>query len=286
MVAGAATCRRRTRLFLWFFAMLAGTALLLTFAIVVRRRPGGVTGRTTVLLAVALISRRHPAAGAAAAGLDPPHVGDVRVVAVRDRRRRRGRAPRPASHRVAPGARRRHRRCARGDVHLHGPVHVPLLRAAHPRAVSARCRAPCPVDRDGRTFYFGNAQAAIALQQAVDDLEAVARPGERLFVGPLDLRRTWYSDLVAYWMFPSSTRRRTTWRWIPGWPTPTIPAWPTTWRRADWVLLTGFWAGWYEPEHLDRVRLRRPEPGGPTTSSARWARTRTASSCSSTAARP
>ena len=59
-----------------------------------QRRAAGATAGPTVLLVVALVSVGILPAGAAAAGLDPPHVGDVRVVAVRRRRRHRGRPAR------------------------------------------------------------------------------------------------------------------------------------------------------------------------------------------------
>jgi hypothetical protein len=59
-----------------------------------------------------------------------------------------------------------------------------------------------PVERDGRRFYLGDHRAYLGVQAAVKDLNAMSRPGERLLVGPLDLRRTWYSDVFIYWLFP------------------------------------------------------------------------------------
>ena len=97
-------------LFLWFCVMLVGTVGLLAFAIWQRRRQVPVSGRSTVLLVVALDQPRHPAAGAPAAGLGPPQLGHVRVlarslvVAVIEVVRRW----RPA-HRRPGRARRRHR---------------------------------------------------------------------------------------------------------------------------------------------------------------------------------
>ena len=39
----------------------------------------------------------------------------------------------------------------------------------------------------------------------IADLDRMSKPGERLLVGPSDLRRTWYSDAFFYYMFPELT---------------------------------------------------------------------------------
>ena len=59
-----------------------------------------------------------------------------------------------------------------------------------------------PVERDGRYFYLGDYRAYLGVQAAVDELDRLAEPGDRLLVGPSDLRRTWYSDAFIYWLFP------------------------------------------------------------------------------------
>ena len=97
-------------IFLWFFAMLILTALLLAFAAVAaphgRRRSEHRAARRRARVA------RDPAAGPPAPGLDAPHVGDVHLVAVPDRRRGRGRAPTGVAHDAAgrTAGRRRVRR--------------------------------------------------------------------------------------------------------------------------------------------------------------------------------
>ncbi|MCU1502816.1 MAG: hypothetical protein JWM12_2170, partial [Ilumatobacteraceae bacterium] len=58
------------------------------------------------------------------------------------------------------------------------------------------------VARGDRKFYFGNQALQQASQQAIDQLAASAEPGERLLVGPADLSRTIYSDVVFYYLFP------------------------------------------------------------------------------------
>ena len=117
----------------------------------------------------------------------------------------------------------------------------------HTRVGLGQVPSPIPVSRDDRTFYFGSARAAVALQQAVDDLAAMSAPGERLVVGPLDLRRTWYSDAVVYWMFPELDPATYFIEMDPGVANDEDSGLAADVASADWALLTGFWAGWYEP---------------------------------------
>jgi hypothetical protein len=44
--------------------------------------------------------------------------------------------------------------------------------------------------------------AALNLQPLLDALEAVARPGQRLYVGPHDLRFAEYNDTFVYYLLP------------------------------------------------------------------------------------
>ena len=219
-------------------------------------------------------------------GLDPPHVGDVRVVAVRRRRRRRGRAARggrgvdraggspsaPPSPLVLTFAFTSlftfryyllHTRVGLGQV----PQRLPGRARRPPLLLRRRPRLP----RRARP--------------SIDDLDRLAEPGERL------LRRAAATCAAPGTATRSSTgcsrsssRRPTSSRWIPAWPTPTARASPTTSPSADWVILTVFWDGWHGAQHLDGLRLRRAQPGHRATSSASRRTTRTASSASTTAA--
>ena len=131
-------------LFLWFFAMLLGTALLLAYAVIVRRRPGGVTARSTVLLAVALVS-----VGILPQALQRPdstHLTWVTCVSW------------PFSIVVVAEIVRRHRprvdwRAAVGTGavvallathHVHAPCSRSATTCCTPAPASARCRAPFP----------------------------------------------------------------------------------------------------------------------------------------------
>ena len=233
-------------LFLWFFAMLAVTGGLLVLAVVLRRRPGGQTPLTTVILAVVLIS-----VGVLPQALQRPdstHLTWVTciswpfcvVVVAELVRRARPRVDRRAA--VGLGA---------VLVLVATTTFTALFTfryyLLHVRAGIGQVPSAAPVSRDGRTFWFGSARAASALQQAVDQLDGLAAPGERLLVGPKDLRRTWYSDVVAYWMFPELEPATYYIEMDPGLANDEGSSLAADVASADWVLLTGFWDGWYEP---------------------------------------
>jgi hypothetical protein len=53
-----------------------------------------------------------------------------------------------------------------------------------------------------RSFPFSSAQEATFVTRLLRNLEKAASPGERLFVGPADLRRTNYNDTFLYHLLP------------------------------------------------------------------------------------
>jgi hypothetical protein len=103
------------------------------------------------------------------------------------------------------------------------------------------------VSRGDRNFYFGNQPLQQASQQAIDQLNASAKPGERLLVGPADLSRTIYSDVVFYYLFPELTPATYYIEMDPGLADKPGSRLASDVASADWVLLTNFWTGWYEP---------------------------------------
>ena len=233
-------------LFLWFFAMLAMAVGLLVVAIRLRRAPGGRTGRSVALLVVALVS-----IGILPQALQRPdstHLTWVTcisfpfsIVVVAELVRRRWPA---VDRRAAIGFGTAAALVATLTFTALFTFRYYLL---HTRAGLGQVPSAVPVSRDGRTFWFGSARAAAALQGAVDDLAALATPGERLLVGPKDLRRTWYSDAVAYWMFPELEPATYYIEMDPGLANAADSSLAADVASADWVLLTGFWDGWYEP---------------------------------------
>ena len=103
------------------------------------------------------------------------------------------------------------------------------------------------VSRDDRRFWFGNEPLQRASQAAIDELDRSSTPGERLLVGPADLSRTIYSDVVFYFMFPELTPATYFIEMDPGLADDEGSSLADDVASADWVLLTNFWTGWYEP---------------------------------------
>ncbi|MGD9703141.1 MAG: glycosyltransferase family 39 protein [Acidimicrobiia bacterium] len=103
------------------------------------------------------------------------------------------------------------------------------------------------VERNGRRFYMGDARPWRATTGVVETLDELSQPGERLFVGPVDLRRTWYSDTFFYYLFPELPPATYFMEMDPGIANADDSPLADEVASADWVLLTAFWAGWREP---------------------------------------
>jgi len=117
----------------------------------------------------------------------------------------------------------------------------------HTRVGLGQVPSAYKVERDGRYFYLGDDEAYLAVQAAVDELDRRASPGDRLLVGPLDLRRTWYSDVFIYWLFPELEPATYFIEMDPGLANAEGSRLAADVASADFVLLTGLWAGWLEP---------------------------------------
>lgn len=103
------------------------------------------------------------------------------------------------------------------------------------------------VARDHRRFFFGNQALQSASQAAIDDLDRLSSPGERLLVGPADLSRTIYSDAAFYYMFPELTPATFFIEMDPGLADQEGSRLADDVASADWLILTNFWTGWFEP---------------------------------------
>ena len=128
----------------------------------------------------------------------------------------------------------------------------------HTRAGYGLVPATFEINRDGRNFYFGAPRAALASQQVINDLDGLARPGDRLFVGPADLSRTWYSDAVFYWLFPEMEPATYFIEMDPGLANADGSRLADDLASADFAILTSFWAGWHEPNAS--MDFGSPEP--------------------------
>ncbi|MEY2416344.1 MAG: hypothetical protein QOH53_1678, partial [Ilumatobacteraceae bacterium] len=117
----------------------------------------------------------------------------------------------------------------------------------HTRVSAGNVQTPFPVSRNGRRFYLGDFGPYLASRDVIADLGEMSKPGERLLVGPSDLRRTWYSDAFFYYMFPELTPATYFIEMDPGLANAPGSRLASEVASSDWVILTGFWDGWREP---------------------------------------
>ena len=248
--------RASQAIFLWFLAMIAGTIALLLLAIFQRRR-GRRDGRATVLLVVAVVS--VAILPQALQRPDSTHLTWVTcvswpfaVVAVAEVVQRRW--PHTTMRRAAGAGAAVILVLSYALTALFTFRHYLL----HTRVGFGLVPAAFEINRDGRNFYFGAPRAALASQQVIDDLDGLARPGDRLFVGPMDLSRTWYSDAIFYWLFPEMEPATYFIEMDPGLANAEDSRLADDLATADFVILTAFWAGWREPNAS--MEFGSPEP--------------------------
>jgi hypothetical protein len=117
----------------------------------------------------------------------------------------------------------------------------------HTRVSVGNVQTPFPVSRHGRRFYLGDFGPYLASRDVIADLDAMSKPGERLLVGPSDLRRTWYSDAFFYYLFPELTPATYFIEMDPGLANAPGSRLASEVASSDWVILTSFWDGWREP---------------------------------------
>jgi hypothetical protein len=231
-------------LFLWFFAMLIVPMILLWVAIRLWR--AAHSPRAATLLCGALFS-----IGVAPQALQRPdstHLSWVTcisfpllILAVVELVR--SRHPRSTQRqRVTAGV-----AVALGLTLVVAPLFTFRYYLLHTRVSAGNVQTPFPVSRDGRRFYLGDFGPYLASRDVIADLDKLSKPGERLLVGPSDLRRTWYSDAFFYYLFPELTPSTYFIEMDPGLANAQGSPLAAEVASSDWVILTGFWDGWREP---------------------------------------
>ncbi|MEO7371642.1 MAG: hypothetical protein ABIZ69_12300, partial [Ilumatobacteraceae bacterium] len=231
-------------LFLWFFAMLIVPAILVWIAVRLWRQSHSARGAT--LLCGALFS-----VGVAPQALQRPdstHLAWVTCISfpllilgvIEHLRQRRPRTTQRQG--VAAGA-----AVALVLTLVVAPLFTFRYYLLHTRVSIGNVQTPFPVSRDGRRFYLGDFGPYLASRDVIADLDRMSKPGERLLVGPTDLRRTWYSDAFFYYLFPELTPATYFIEMDPGLANAPGSRLASEVASSDWIILTGFWAGWREP---------------------------------------
>ena len=106
-----------------------------------------------------------------------------------------------------------------------------------------------------RGFYDDDSAGA---RVVVEHARRVARPGEKLFVGPQDLRRTNYGPTYMYFLLSELEPASYYMEMNPGTANREGSGLADDLREADWLILTSEWDNWNEPN--DSVKYGPSEP--------------------------
>jgi hypothetical protein len=103
------------------------------------------------------------------------------------------------------------------------------------------------IEHDGRVFYYGKPDRAAAANLVIEEAARRARPGDRLFVGPANLRKTPYSDAYLYYMLPDLDPATYFIEMDPGVANAEGSGLAEDLASADLVILSSIWDDWNEP---------------------------------------
>jgi hypothetical protein len=117
----------------------------------------------------------------------------------------------------------------------------------HTRVSAGNLPLPFEIERGDHRFWVGDPAVATAIGEMMPDLDARSSPGDRLFVGPGDLRRTVYADTYIYWLYPELEPATYYIEMDPGLADAAGSGMAEEIAEADFVVLTNTWGGWTEP---------------------------------------
>ncbi len=104
-----------------------------------------------------------------------------------------------------------------------------------------------PVRNGSRSLPVGSTTVASELTSVISYIDAHSRTGQRLFVGPTDLRFTNYNELYIYWLLPTLIPATRFLEMNPGLANAPDSGLSTQLRSADWIVLSARYASWNEP---------------------------------------
>jgi hypothetical protein len=114
------------------------------------------------------------------------------------------------------------------------------------------------IEYKGRIFYYGRPEAAKAANELLPVADRISKPGERLFVGPTDLRKTPYSDAYLYYMLPELDPATYYIEMDPGVANDKGSRLADDLRSADIVILSSIWNDWDEPNDARKFGPKLP----------------------------
>ena len=113
------------------------------------------------------------------------------------------------------------------------------------------------VENAGRTFYL-DASRARAIDSVVEEADRLSKAGERLYVGPADLRRMNYGPTYIYFLLPKLEPASYYMEMNPLTANREGSGLADELRRADWLILTSQWDGWAEPNASSELGPAEP----------------------------
>jgi hypothetical protein len=245
------------QLFVWFFVLLGSVVLLGVVAWrCVRREPG--SPRALTLVAIACFSaglipqamQRVDSAHFAWVGCVPMAFLPIAAFELLHRRFQG-----VSVHRVALVA-------ATGAIGVL-VIAIPGFTASVYSDYSAQTfgvhRTAHRIEHDGRTFYYGKPDRAAAANLVIAEAARISKPGDRLFVGPANLRKTPYSDAYLYYMLPALDPATYYIEMDPGVANADDSGLADDLASADIAILSSIWDDWSEPNDSRKVGSAEPE---------------------------
>ncbi len=103
------------------------------------------------------------------------------------------------------------------------------------------------IENDGRIFYYGKQDRADAANLVIAEAARITQPGQKLFVGPVNLRKTPYSDAYLYYMLPELNPGTYYIEMDPGVANTDDSGLDRQLATSDIAILERIWADWEEP---------------------------------------
>jgi 4-amino-4-deoxy-L-arabinose transferase-like glycosyltransferase len=119
-------------------------------------------------------------------------------------------------------------------------------------------RAAYTMSHRGRIFYYGRPDDARAANRLTAAVERVSKPGDRLFVGPQDLRKTPESDAYFYYLLPQLKPATYYIEMDPGVANANDSGLAAEIHRSDVLILSSAWNYWDEPNNSRKVGSDQP----------------------------
>jgi hypothetical protein len=105
------------------------------------------------------------------------------------------------------------------------------------------------ISHRGRVFYYGRADDARAANELLDEVERISKPGEKVLVGPNDLRKTPLSDAFFYYLLPQLVPGTYYIEMDPGVANAPNSGLANEVRHSDLLILSSSWDYWNEPNN-------------------------------------